>query len=221
VTWAKLDDQFHAHRKAKRAWKAHPRALGLHLLALSYCAGQLSDGFVDTEFVEEKLPNRRDFDKATEALVDAGLWQREGAGWRINDWLDYNPSRAEIEAQRAAKAERQRKWRERNRNASTDVSTDGERDALVTDVGDAAPTRPDQSRPDLTPPTPPTRSGGRKREHEAWERESESWATVNLPEFPWQEVIALASTMRSNPTAPEPTVDALRRHLQRVRGIAA
>jgi hypothetical protein len=74
MSWGKIDDQFHAHRKAKKAWKATARSLGLHVLAISYCAGHLTDGLVDLEFVEEKLPVARERVRATKALVDAGLW---------------------------------------------------------------------------------------------------------------------------------------------------
>jgi hypothetical protein len=111
VTWAKLDDQFHAHRKAKRAWRAEHGALGLHLLAMSYCAGHLTDGLVDDEFVEEKLPNTKTRDKLTTALVNAELWVREPDGWRINDWLDYNPSRADTLSRRRKDSDRKARGR--------------------------------------------------------------------------------------------------------------
>lgn len=107
MPWANIDDQFHAHRKAKRAWKS-PRALGLHLLAMSYCAGMLTDGFVDDEFIEEKMPRGVERKAATDALVSAGLWERSEDGWQIHDWLEYNPSRASIEEKRAKDRQRKR-----------------------------------------------------------------------------------------------------------------
>lgn len=100
MSWGKIDDQFHAHRKAKKAWKSDRRALGLHLLAISYCAGHLTDGFVDPEFVEEKLPVARERTATVRALVDAGLWIADQDGWRIHDWLDYNPSKDQVERER-------------------------------------------------------------------------------------------------------------------------
>ncbi len=106
MSWAKLDDQFHAHRKATKAWRAHPRALGLHLLAMSYCAGHLTDGLVDDEFVEEKIPQARERDQVTSALVDAELWTRVDDGWLIHDWLDFNPSRADTLEKRRKEADR-------------------------------------------------------------------------------------------------------------------
>jgi hypothetical protein len=111
MSWGKIDDQFHAHRKAKRAWKGHPRALGLHLLAMSYCAGQLTDGLVDDEFVDEKLPSKKEREQVTDALVAAELWVREDDGWRINDWLEYNPSRADTLDKRRRDSERKARGR--------------------------------------------------------------------------------------------------------------
>ncbi len=112
MSWAKLDDQFHSHRKAKRAWRGHPRALGLHLLAMSYCAGQLTDGLVDDEFVEEKIPKAAERAAATSALVEAGLWDRESDGWRIHDWLLYNASREDTLAKRRKDADRKARGRD-------------------------------------------------------------------------------------------------------------
>lgn len=113
MSWVKLDDQFHAHRKAMKAWRAHPRALGLHMLAMSYCAGHLTDGLVDDEFVEEKVPQSRERAAVTQALIDAELWTREADGWRIHDWLDFNASKAETLAKRQKEADRKARGRER------------------------------------------------------------------------------------------------------------
>lgn len=116
MSWAKLDDRFHENRKIKRAWRRFPAALGLHVMAITYCAGHATDGFVDAEFVEEKMPRERDFARAVEVLVDAGLWEAVEDGWVIHDFLDYNPSRSDREKQHQAKVEAGRrggraKWR--------------------------------------------------------------------------------------------------------------
>lgn len=100
MTWAKIDDQFHSHPKIRRAWKCRP-ALGLHVLALSYCADQLTDGIVDLAFVEERLPAKRERNSVISALTSAGLWREHPDGFEINDYLDYNPSRDGVLARRA------------------------------------------------------------------------------------------------------------------------
>lgn len=168
MAWAKLDDQFHSHRKAKQAWKADRGALGLHLLAMSYCAGQLTDGLVDDEFVEEKLPAKRERQQVTDGLVAAGLWVREDDGWRINDWLAFNVSRADTLDKRQREAERKARARgapsaSRPANVRADTSrTARGRDAVSDDPPARVlpdPTRPLESggarAPDLVQPTDP------------------------------------------------------------------
>lgn len=156
MTWAKIDDQFHSHRKAKRAWRAHPRALGLHMLAVSYCAGHLTDGLVDDEFVEEKMPNAKERKQTTDALVKVGLWHREPDGWRIHDWLDYNPSRDVVLDRRRRDSER----KARGRAAESNGNPDGVRpDKSRTPHGfQSASARPVPTRPELGTKAPSTRS---------------------------------------------------------------
>jgi hypothetical protein len=100
VAWARLDDRFHEHRKVKKAWRCSPASVGLHVMAITYCAGHGTDGLVDVEFVEEKVPKDRDRERMIAALVDAGLWELVDGGWVIHDFLEFNPSRAETDEQR-------------------------------------------------------------------------------------------------------------------------
>jgi hypothetical protein len=175
VSWAKLDDQFHGHRKAKKAWKAHPRALGLHLLAISYCAGHLTDGLVDCEFVEEKIPAGRERAAVVTALVDAGLWAVEGDDWRINDWLDYNPSRQEVLDRRRRDSER-KAARRRTESPQSPSGHRADSNGRPSDPSRAG-AFPDPTRPDPTPfPPGPPPTGGRKRDREKWENTALSWA---------------------------------------------
>lgn len=134
MSWIKLDDQLHAHPKLKRAWKAHRGALGLHLMALSYCGAYLTDGMVDAGFVEEKLPAARERSAIVGALVDAGMWAEADGGWLIYDFLEYNPSKAQV-------LDRRRKDSERKRNG---IQTESERnpDGVRTDASRARPRAP-------------------------------------------------------------------------------
>ncbi len=84
-----LDDQLHAHPKIKRAWKCRP-ALGLHVMALSYSGCFNTQGFVPADFVEEKLPAKKERERATGVLVEAALWEPVERGWQIHDWGVYN-----------------------------------------------------------------------------------------------------------------------------------
>ncbi len=93
----------HSHPKAMRAGLP---ALGLHLLAMSYCAGYLTDGYVPEHWVEREQGKHKGL---PQALVEAGLWERIEDGYVIHDWLDFNPSGAAVKARRAVRAEAGRK----------------------------------------------------------------------------------------------------------------
>lgn len=96
MPWVKLDDSLHGHPKAERAGN---EALGVHLLALSYCGAYLTNGKITPEFVKGKAGPRHK--QVVERLVSAGLWEPNGNGWVIHDYLDYNPSREDVERDRS------------------------------------------------------------------------------------------------------------------------
>lgn len=110
MPWARLDDHFFSHPKVREAWRCRP-ALGLHAMSLSYCMCHGTEGRVSDTFVEDQLPDPGERDAAVAALVDAGLWERNGTGWIVHDFLDYNPSNDDIEARRAADRDRKRSGR--------------------------------------------------------------------------------------------------------------
>lgn len=180
VSWARFDDRYHDNRKIKRAWRKNRGSVGLHSMAVTYCAMHETDGVVDGEWLEDKLPAKRERDVIVGVLVEVGLFSpRDDGAFEVNDYLEYNHSKQQADAQRAAKATRQAKWRERNRSSSSDTSQDASIDAS-TDVstgrhGDDAPTRPDPTRPFPFPLNPPP-SGGRKRSHEVWDKTAVAWA---------------------------------------------
>jgi hypothetical protein len=113
MPWAKIDDTLHANRKIRQLWKACPEALGLHLLALSYCAGSLTDGRLDRDLLAQWVPNGRRLQSYCKAIESSGVWIPMADGWQIHDWLDYNASAQEIRAKRAADAARQAAYRDR------------------------------------------------------------------------------------------------------------
>lgn len=106
-----VDDGAHAHRKINHAWALHRGALGLHLLGMSYCADQLTNGVVHDWFVAQKLPHSRERRAIVTALVNAGLWEPVDDGYQIHDWLDFNPSREQIEQRRRKDRQRHKKPR--------------------------------------------------------------------------------------------------------------
>lgn len=90
--WAKVDDRLHAHPKADAAGL---EAMGLHLLAMSYCAAYETDGHVKANFPAEKAGKKGA--ALARKLVEARVWETNGNGWVIHDWLTYNLSKREAE----------------------------------------------------------------------------------------------------------------------------
>lgn len=105
MPWARVDDELFHHPKVRRAWRCRP-ALGLHLMALSYCMKHGTEGLIHSEFVEDQLPDPGERSNVTAALVDCGLWEQDASDWRIHDFLRFNPSNQQIAERRDADAKR-------------------------------------------------------------------------------------------------------------------
>ncbi|WP_329215126.1 hypothetical protein OG352_06085 [Streptomyces sp. NBC_01485] len=109
MTWVKLDDRFPSHRKIALL---SDRAFRLHISAICWCAENLTDGRI----TDRELPlvaHVRNIKATAKQLEDAGVWDRTADGWAIHDYLDYNPSRGQVQAERKKNAERQEKFRRR------------------------------------------------------------------------------------------------------------
>lgn len=146
MSWAKLDDRYDDNRKIKRAWRRNRAAVGLHAMAITYCSRHRTDGVVDIDWLEERLPAEKERAKVIGVLVDGGLFEPVDAEhWRVHDYLDYNPSRqARDEASDAARNAALVRWSKEQDAARTaepdaDGSAEGMRDPM-----------PHPSRPDPT-----------------------------------------------------------------------
>jgi len=112
--WFKVDDTFAFHSKVVAAGNA---AVGLWCRAGAWSMQQLTDGHVP-KHIASQLGTR------TEArrLVDAGLWVEKDDGYEFHEWSQRQPSRVQVNADREAAKERQRKARDaarRRRDGST------------------------------------------------------------------------------------------------------
>jgi hypothetical protein len=101
MPWVKLDDDFSDHRKIMAVG---PLAAWMHVCALCYCARLLTDGFIPAAQVR-KLADVDDAMSLAELLVREGLWERVEGGYRIHDYLEYNPSKEQVEATKLVRAE--------------------------------------------------------------------------------------------------------------------
>lgn len=104
MAWVKLDDGFDEDQKVEGL---SDRAFRVYVSGLTYAARRLTDGAISAE----RARHLKATPKVVAELVDAGLWRPKGLGFVINDFLDYNPSRDEVQARRKENAERLRKWR--------------------------------------------------------------------------------------------------------------
>lgn len=100
MTWFKLDDQFPDHPKVVAAGGD---AAWLHVCGCCYAAKHETNGKVPKNIVP-RLSDRKNPMKLAGALVDAGLWHDLGDEYEIHDFLEYNPSKAELDSKRKAKA---------------------------------------------------------------------------------------------------------------------
>lgn len=110
MPWFRVDDGFHGHPKVA---DLSLEAVGLWALAGSWCAQYLTDGFVS----ERTLRRLGGSAELGGELASAGLWDLNEGGWQFKDWTDYQPSKAEVEAERDAARERMKKVRAAKKGA--------------------------------------------------------------------------------------------------------
>lgn len=106
MAWLKLDDQIFLNRKIARC---DPETKLLYIVGLTYCANQLTDG----EIPEDVLPllagmagiDKQIAKQSVSKLLDVCLWVASPFGWQIPDYLEYNPSREQVEHNRMVRSE--------------------------------------------------------------------------------------------------------------------
>jgi hypothetical protein len=111
VAWARLDDGFFCHPKVTRVWDINPGAVGLWVRLISYCSKYETDGFVPEVTVAMLSPDLSERTAQLDALIEGRAIQRHEDGFVIRDYLDYNPSRAQIDEKRESDRLRKQKAR--------------------------------------------------------------------------------------------------------------
>lgn len=117
MTWAKVADDFDQHLKVlvmlgKESPEVAYMARGVWVSSLAWSSRMLSDGAIPKHWMATSLAPQI----AIDALVKYGLWDVTPDGYQIHDFLDYNPSREEVIANRVAVNKRVAKFRDRRRN---------------------------------------------------------------------------------------------------------
>ena len=113
--WARLDDELIDHRKVFEAGEflgpnGAAIALGFYAVGLMWCNKHLSDGHLSHAIVKSFRHVQNPLHVA-DALTKAGLWDKNGSGFQIHDFHDFNPKAKDVRAKRIA--DRRRKAEER------------------------------------------------------------------------------------------------------------
>ena len=116
MTWVKLDDRFFDNPKIAALSDAAKVA---YLEATCYCARELTDGFVPLNKGNRFAGKAR----VAQELVPQ-LWELADGGYRVHDYLKYNPPREKVLAERAAAQRRMFGLRSGEQLANEDRSSD-------------------------------------------------------------------------------------------------
>ena len=105
MSWAKFDDAYYDNPKMLRVGLV---GTGLHARAIAYCARHETDGHVPAAWVEGQLLELKPAERkrVIATVVDAGAFHRDNGGYVVNDYLEFNPSRAEIAARKESDRKR-------------------------------------------------------------------------------------------------------------------
>ena len=109
MAWIKLDDQFPDHPKVDSL--SHG-AFRLHVAGMCHAGRYLSDGLIETSRVPRLIHGYRP--SMLKELIDVGLWHPVEGGWEINDFVEWNKSKAWWDEKRRKDAERIAAWRAEN-----------------------------------------------------------------------------------------------------------
>lgn len=105
MPWVKLDDTFWSNRKLERL---SDKAYRLYMRGLGYASQYLTDGILDATDLRTLGAQR----KACDELVAAGCWNViPDGGYEIHDYLEFQPSRADVLQRRQQANDRQSKRR--------------------------------------------------------------------------------------------------------------
>lgn len=89
-----------------------PYAWTMWLHGLTYSSRNLTDGHIPAAILP-RLSALKSPERAVEELVAAECWKVVEDGWAVVDYADHQRTKAQVEADRAAAAERKRRSRER------------------------------------------------------------------------------------------------------------
>jgi hypothetical protein len=114
MSWAKLSDDYHDNPKMVALGLT---ATGLHARSVSYCAKHETDGKVPKAWVAGQLSELKPAERrrVVGALIEHRAFSENGVSYIVNDYLKYNPSKAELHDRRSTMEARREADRKRKR----------------------------------------------------------------------------------------------------------
>jgi hypothetical protein len=134
MSWARLDDAILDNPKIIAAG---PLGFALHVAAITWCARNLTDGFIPKRRVAQllDLPSLQVSERTKVRILHAvtaddvaadlariGLWHDHGESWELHHFLEYNFSRAQVLHRREKALDRVNKHRHLACNAVTNAA---------------------------------------------------------------------------------------------------
>ena len=152
MAWVRIDDEFGEHPKVVAAG---PLAVAIQIKAKCYASRNLTNGFIPSDVVSSflsgfealRIGRKPALDVDWPAyMIDKGLWELAPGGYNIHDYLDYNPSKAEVLERRAK--------RQASGQAGGRASAQARAQGLATNVGQALASHTFQAKPNPRTPSP-------------------------------------------------------------------
>ena len=154
MPWVKVDDHCDEHPKMARVG---PLGWAMWLAGLAYCNRNLTDGFIPYTTARRLVSwdflmprNGSDIESIWTVginsgmhgedvdsplvigmLVDAGLWEEVPGGYRVHDYMEYQPSKLEVVAEREKWAAKKRRGRPSRGDSPGDSQGDSTLDSAA------------------------------------------------------------------------------------------
>lgn len=152
MPWLRLDDGILDNRKIAGLSAA---GFALYVAAIVHCGRNLTNGFIPEAALPRLLSPAEDdaqYARTIRALIAHGLLETCEGGYRVHDYLKYNPSRRQVLRERAAARQRMRivranktrssgnvrSARTRTRTSSSVVPSDGKESLGTTPNGEVS-----------------------------------------------------------------------------------
>jgi hypothetical protein len=156
VSWQKFSDRA---RESKKVRQSSCAAIVLWWAAGNYCSEHGTDGFVakeDMKDVFRPIGRRFNHEVAARECVDSGLLIDHGTHFEVHDYLEYNPTREQVNERKAHDAKRAANYRARQKALKKigAITRDDTRDDDGDDTGDERRESRDRHAPRTRDPVP-------------------------------------------------------------------